>query len=378
MAKTKLLIIPHYPPTSRTFVRGEALAHGLACDFEVALLSWYYDPLDTRSRLRRGLSRLAGGLRPKRVYRKNDVTIISVPLLYVRSMGRAVVQRINTAIVRKVVEEHHFDAVLNELLLVNCAGFPIPFFIDIVDLPTENDLNRWQRQAAAAQGVVTITEGIRDRLRKFGLEAEVIGNGADLERLRRADGRVLRRRLGLDGRLVISYIGNHTGWSGLTFLLDVFRLLKARVPQAALLIVGPGSELPRALAKRDEERIEDVLFTGPVDPSEIAEYFAATDIGVLPREQDSYGHLSFPIKVIEYSASRKFVIASPLQTLQSLRLPNVILVRREVDAWVTALEQTKDLAWRRDWDPGITKFDWSRLSADLAAYMKPRMGASHP
>ncbi|MFH1681185.1 MAG: glycosyltransferase [Candidatus Eisenbacteria bacterium] len=370
MEKKKLLVIPHFPPLPHVLVRGEALALGLAKDFDVLLLSWSYDPLEERSPPRRYASRLSGLLRRRRVRRKGGIRIVETPLLYARRLDSAPVRWLNTRIVRGVVERFGVEFVLNELSLVNCADLRRPYFIDIVDLPSERDMRQWRRQAEGARGLVTVTHGVREELLKSGLDAEVIGNGADVERLRNADAAAVRRRHGLEGRFVIAYIGNHAEWSGLQFLLDVFKRLRTRIREATLLIVGPGSEIAGAKEKRDRERIEEVRFTGPVDVSEVAGYFAAADMGVLPFEQDPHAGLSFPIKVVEYSAARKVVVATPLRVLQEIGLSNVVLAERRVDTWADAIEKNRNTRWRPEWDGEIAEYDWRRLSARLSAFIR--------
>ncbi len=376
MEQKRLLVIPHFPPLPHVVVRGQALALGLASDFDVLLLSWYYDPLEESSAARRYASRLSGLFKRRLVRRWNEIRIVETPLLYARRPDSGLVRWINTRIVRGVVEELGVDLVLNELSLVDCADLRRPYLIDIVDLPSERDMRQWRRQAEGAVGRVTVTGGIREELRKEGIEAEVIGNGADVERLRTADGAAVRRRYDLDGRFVIAYIGNHAEWSGLLFLLDVFKQLRTRIREAALLIVGPGSEIPRAKEKRDRERIEAVCFTGPVDASEVAEFFAASDMGVLPFEQDPHANLSFPIKVVEYHAARKPVVASPLRVLQEIGLSGVVLAERRVDSWTNAIERLRNMNWRPEWDEEIAEYDWRRLSSRLSALIRSGLALS--
>lgn len=64
------------------------------------------------------------------------------------------------------------------------------------------------------------------------------GNGADIERLRNADGIAVRRNLNLENRFLLGHIANHAEWSGFIFLSDVFKSSKKLIPQAAFLIVA--------------------------------------------------------------------------------------------------------------------------------------------
>ena len=295
-------------------------------------------------------------------------------MLYARRLDRVPIRRLNTNLVRRVIERFSVDVVLDQLTLIDCDRLGRPYFLDIVDLPSSHAMRRWKEMGPRASGVITITEGIRDELRRIGLDAEVISNGADVEKFRRARGDAVRRAHGLGGRFVIAYIGNHAEWAGLLFLLDVFKLVKARRSDACLLVVGPGSEIPKAKEKMSREKIRDVIFTGPVSVSEVAAYFAACDLGVLPFERDPHANLSFPIKVIEYNAARKIVVATPLKVLQTIRLPGVALVERNVAAWVDEIERSSKMAWEPRWDESVEPYDWARQAARLATLIKKRLG----
>ena len=373
MPKKNLLFIPHTAPPSTLVVRGEALARGMVDDFHVRMLSWQFDPLEQGPPARRLISRLFGLSKRLEVRFRDDLEVIVTPFLYIRRSGAEAVRRVNTMIVNRVIRRFGIDVVVNELALVNSRDLAAPHILDIVDLPSPRELRRWASQAVRAGGVTTITMGIAEELRKQGVNAEVIGNGADLGRFREASGDMVRSDLGLGGRFVIGHIGNHAEWSGLPFLLDVFTKVRAAIPEATLLIVGPGSEIPQAKAKVERERIPDVIFTGPVETSEVPAYFKALDLAVLPFTLDPHANLSFPIKVIEYSAARKPVVATPIRVLKEIALPNVSLVDPDPDRWAEAIVGHRDPQWQPAWDERIDAFDWRNLAKRMTAFIQTRL-----
>jgi glycosyltransferase involved in cell wall biosynthesis len=373
MPKRNLLFIPHTAPATTLVTRGEALARGMADDFNVHLLSWHHDPLEQASPHRRLISRLLGLTRRLETHSRDGITVIVTPFLYIRRSGTEAVRQVNTIIVNRIVKQLGIDAVVNELALVNSRGLSAPHILDIVDLPIPRELRRWAVQADKAAGITTITAGLAEALGAYGMAAEVIGNGADLVRFRAAGGELVRSDLGLGGRYVIGHIGNHAEWSGLPFLLDIFKKVKVVMPEAALLIVGPGSEIPRARAKVSRERIDGVIFTGPVEASDVPAYFKALDLAVLPFGLDPHANLSFPIKVIEYSAARKSVVATPIRVLRELDLPNVRLVDPDTDQWADAIVGHKATQWQDAWDERIEEFDWRNLAGRMAAFIRARL-----
>jgi glycosyltransferase involved in cell wall biosynthesis len=373
VAKKNLLVIPHTSLLPNLVTRGEALARGLASEFDVFLLSWRSGAIHEPSVSARVASRLGGLFTSERVFRRANITVIEVPFIYVRRSGLGLVRAVNTWIVNRAVRKHGIDLVINQLALVNSKNLNVPHIIDIVDLPSPAEITRWSRQAKGAAGITTITAGITEELAAHGMDAEVIPNGADFERFRLADGGKTRAEFGLGGRFVVGYIGNHAEWSGLLFLLDVFKGVKAVIPGASLLVVGMGSEIPKAKAKVAREDIRDVLFTGPVNVAGVADYFKAIDVGVLPFELDPHAALSFPIKVIEYGAAHKIVVASPLRVLKEIELPNVRIVDRDVGGWTEAIIRTRDAEWDPAWDGHVEAYDWRNISTRLASYVKSRI-----
>jgi len=179
----------------------------------------------------------------------------------------------------------------------------------------------------------------------------------------------LRRSLGLDGKFVIGYVGNLGSYTGVDFLLDAFRAVRQRIPEAALLLVGPAEYWRDRI---EAARGEGVIWTGPVAPGEVAEYFNALDVGVLAQEKTLGTELAFQIKVVEYSACRKFVVSTPLLTWERLAWPNVFLAELRIDAWVDALLRACRAEWRPEWDALVAPYDWNALADRIASVMLER------
>lgn len=72
----------------------------------------------------------------------------------------------------------------------------------------------------------------------------VLKNGIDLERFHNSSegSKKAREALGLSDEFVIGSVARLTPQKNLSFLIDVFALIKERVPNATLLIIGEGSE----------------------------------------------------------------------------------------------------------------------------------------
>jgi glycosyltransferase involved in cell wall biosynthesis len=227
-----------------------------------------------------------------------------------------------------------------------------------------------KRVVDQAQGVFAVSEPLCEKLRDdCGIQAVSMPNGADLRALRAVpsvETTALRHSLGLDGKFIIGYIGNHGDYTGVDFVVDVFRRVRERIPAAALLIVGP-AECWRSVL--ESARADGVVWTGPVPPSEVKKYFNVLDVGVLAQEKTLGTELAFQLKIVEYSACRKFVVSTPLRTWELLQWPNVFLTELRVNAWVDAIVRAQHSRWNPEWDAVVEGFDWDVLADRMAAVM---------
>ena len=74
---------------------------------------------------------------------------------------------------------------------------------------------------------------------------------------------------------------------------------------------------------------------------------------------------ALPIKILEYSACRKFVIATNLEELKILKFPNVILLPRKTHLWVKNIKNLKNRKWDKKWDKIIKNYDWKNIAKKL-------------
>jgi glycosyltransferase involved in cell wall biosynthesis len=262
-------------------------------------------------------------------------------------------------------------------------------FWDIVDTYSEDSFDPafvaaqrlWFRQSLSrvmASFVVSLP-----LLRKLSVEGGAsvpmyyLPNGVDIEALRRVQDdqvELLRERWSLRGHWILGYIGNHDAHAGLDFLLEVFQKVQERMENVALLIVGPYVSWKGRL---QVPRSAPVVFTGPLPRHEIPAYCKLQDVAVHPCDKSPFRDYAFPLKVIEATAARKFVLSTDLLSLAELRLPNLYLLDREVELWVRALESLRKRSWQSEWDHLVEPFEWERL-AEQAANLMDQSVASGP
>jgi len=93
-------------------------------------------------------------------------------------------------------------------------------------------------------------------------------------------------------------------------LLRAFSIVR-QAQRSRLLIVGVGSDGENLERLADELGIKDeVIFTGRVPDSDLPSCIAAADIGVSPIPPLSFFKVSSPIKLVDYMAMAKPVVAT--------------------------------------------------------------------
>ena len=164
--------------------------------------------------------------------------------------------------------------------------------------------------------VTTICDGLRQEIAARGIASEritVIPNAVDVESFRfnlRCDPQ-LRSALGLDGALVLGFVGSFYHYEGLHLLLQVAQRMLVRHPQVRVLLVGGGPEEGRLRAQATALGLQDrVLFTGRVAHAEVERYYALIDMLVYPRLPLRLTDLVTPLKPLEAMAQGKLVVAS--------------------------------------------------------------------
>ena len=393
LPKPRLLVVPHIYAENIS-VREIEFARRLTRHFDTYCLAWkdalHLDgPRSLGRRWRQFRTAVGSALSRTRLQRREDeITYVRAPvwqpLLLQRFTGarraldlcRSANGRTLERIVRTCGITH---------ILLSGADFSLPkvrgvkSFFDVVDWIPEDDLpaekTALEREhvrcmAAEAEGVFAVSEPLAEKLAAdCGIRAVPLPNGADLANLHSVPpSRVaeLRRRLGLEGKFVIGYVGNLGSYTGVDFLLDVLRAARRRIPEAALLLVGPAEYWRERI---EAARGEGVVWTEAVAPREVAAYFNALDVGVLAQEKTLGTELAFQIKVVEYSACRKFVVSTPLRTWERLAWPNVFLTELRVEGWVDALVRARRSEWRTEWDALVELYDWNTLADRIASVM---------
>jgi glycosyltransferase involved in cell wall biosynthesis len=164
---------------------------------------------------------------------------------------------------------------------------------------------------ALRRRLVDLNPSVRSRTR-------VEPDGADLNRIRPdlLDRGAARRKLGLaaDAGPVVVYAGRVNQAKGAGTVVDAMPSL--RHLGTRLILVGKVYD--EAIAKR-AAKLDEMTSVGFVPPASVPEYLAAADILVLPSTWNlRYAAYTSPLKLFEYMASGRPVVAADLPVLREI------------------------------------------------------------
>ncbi len=169
-----------------------------------------------------------------------------------------------------------------------------------------------------ANAVIALNNRLKDFLITMGAEAGhtcVVTAGVDLDRFKTdTDGSEIRRQYGIPESAPVLLFMGYLGHSrGLTEIASEFINLVSTHPELKLLIVGEGEFYNELAEVRERHKMEDsLILTGRQPYAKIPEFLAAADVCLLPFEVNDLTREIVPIKLYEYMASGKPVVATDL------------------------------------------------------------------
>ena len=167
----------------------------------------------------------------------------------------------------------------------------------------------------ATTRIIAVSDALRDELVEAGVNAAkvtVIPNGVDISLFGEpAVGRVPKFK----EKFVIGFVGSLKPWHGIEILAEAFREL-ASDSRFHLLVVGDGPSAD-VLEKLEQDVPDQVTRIGAVPHEDVAGYMQAMDVAVAPYPRLDHFYFS-PLKVLEYMAAGRVVVASDIGQLAYL------------------------------------------------------------
>jgi glycosyltransferase involved in cell wall biosynthesis len=173
----------------------------------------------------------------------------------------------------------------------------------------------------------------------------VVRNGPDLRRLHPVEPRPeLRNRT----TCLLGYVGTMAPQDGVEYAIRALDLLVHAHGRTdvCLVLVGDGAAFPDLVALTRKLRLtEHVTFIGRVPAQDVAPYLSSIDIGLAPEPSSGLNDSSTLIKVMEYMAMGKPVVAFDLpETRYSLQDAGLYAQPNSVEEFAARIEDLLDRA----------------------------------
>ncbi len=166
-----------------------------------------------------------------------------------------------------------------------------------------------------ANKVISINEGLREYTMQMGSpkeRTEVIRAGVNLDQFNLIDQKAIREKHGIDDEsTILFFMGWLYNFSGLKEV--ALELAKSERHDIKLLIIGKGDLWDTLQHIKSKYKLGNrMILIDWVPYEEVPKYLAASDVCILPAYQNDIMKNIVPIKIYEYMAAGKPVIATAL------------------------------------------------------------------
>jgi glycosyltransferase involved in cell wall biosynthesis len=220
-------------------------------------------------------------------------------------------------------------------------------------------------EIAKAHKITVSTERLKQIYRVPEHKAHLLPNGVDLELFRHY--KDAKKDLGLDG-FVVGYVGVLREWVDLS---TVFEALQSLNREITMLVVGKEGRFEETLRLAKKIGVADrVRFTGGVHYAEVPHYMSAMDVCVIPFAPSDVTQSALPLKLFEYMACERPVIAAELAGIKAA-VGNTISYASDSAGYV---ESIRVLYEDRELRKSVgskgrrlveTSYDWAQIAKDL-------------
>jgi glycosyltransferase involved in cell wall biosynthesis len=180
------------------------------------------------------------------------------------------------------------------------------------------DIKQRQRLEAAEKMVsekvdvvLTTAQTLYDKFRKYNSQTFLIRNGVDIARYRvsdlTADPALAKRIRAIGNAKVVGYQGGISAW----FDFDLMDNVIKASPDLTFLFAG----MVEVRVRREFQRLtrhRNVHYLGVVNPGILPWVLSRIDVGIIPFKIDDLIRATNPIKLYEYFAAGKPVVATPM------------------------------------------------------------------
>ncbi len=172
-------------------------------------------------------------------------------------------------------------------------------------------------------GVVCNSGGTEVEFRRNGFSSTIVApNGVDPKKIIiEGDKDTLRRELNLPmDEKIAMYVGHLYDWKGVDSVIEAADIMKQNGSLKFVLVGGTEEDIKKYKRLAEQKGLNNVLFCGYQPPELVPKYLKCADILILPnsaKKKESVFYTS-PIKMFEYMASDRPIIASDLPSIREV------------------------------------------------------------
>jgi glycosyltransferase involved in cell wall biosynthesis len=158
--------------------------------------------------------------------------------------------------------------------------------------------------------IVPVTDAFKRYMLEKGIPSKkitVIKNGVDLSFYQPGDKDLaFARKLGVEGKFVVSYVGTHGMAHHLETVLEAAQQVKN--PDVVFLLVGDGAERQRLKGLREEMGLENVIMVKQLPKEQMPVLWSITDVSLVLLKKSDLFKTVIPSKIFESMAMEKPVV----------------------------------------------------------------------
>ena len=270
-----------------------------------------------------------------KIFKEANITLITPGMIKLPVLDMASILYFHEKEIKKQIQEFKPDVIIAFGILNAYLGMQqakkhdIPFVYYLIDhlhtlLP--NKLTRKtaeqfeKRTIKGADKIFVINKGLKDYAVEMGGDINkmsIIPAGVDLEKFNpQIDGSSIRKKYGIKkDDILLFFMGWIYNFSGMKEVAESLSITDNE--NIKLMIVGEGDLYKPLLKMKSENDFnEKLILTGKIPFEEVPKHVAAADICLLPAYKNETMMNIVPIKIYEYMAMGKPVIATNLPGIQ--------------------------------------------------------------
>ena len=270
-----------------------------------------------------------------KIFKEANITLITPGMIKLPVLDMASILYFHEKEIKKQIKEFKPDVIIAFGILNAYLGMQqakkhdIPFVYYLIDhlhtlLP--NKLTRKtaeqfeKRTIKGADKIFVINKGLKDYAVEMGGDINkmsIIPAGVDLEKFNpQIDGSSIRKKYGIKkDDILLFFMGWIYNFSGMKEVAESLSITDNE--NIKLMIVGEGDLYKPLLKMKSENDFnEKLILTGKIPFEEVPKHVAAADICLLPAYKNETMMNIVPIKIYEYMAMGKPVIATNLPGIQ--------------------------------------------------------------